>query len=115
MNNSTHPFNAPLKKPRAKMTVEAKRVRAVLKAEAVTKMQCFGVARQPLDKITGSTPLPANPLTINDQQHPTSRPGSMHALGIPTRIGDYLHYRDGSTCHDPIPANLPQTFTWSDK
>lgn len=107
MTTSTpaHPFNAPLKRKRTPMTVEAKRARAALKANAVTQMHRYGVARQPFDKITGSQPLPANPLTINDLKNPSSRPGSMRALGIPTRIGDWLHYRDGNREFDPIQPN----------
>ena len=98
---------APLKKTRTKMTIEAKRARAVKKTAAMVELHRYGVAKQPLNKITGSTPLPANPLTIDDQQHPTVRPGSMTALAIPTRIGDYLHFRDGSKRLDPI-ASRPR-------
>lgn len=98
---------APLKKKRTPMTVEAKRARAAKKADAMVEKHHYGAGKQPLDKITGSKPLPVNPLTIDDQQHPTARPGSMTALGIPTRVGDYLHYRDGSKRLDPIAPQAP--------
>ena len=95
---------AALKKPRTKITVEYKRARAAKKVEAMIEFQRYGIPKQPVGKITGSKALPANPLTIDDQQHPTVRPGSMTALAIPTRVGDYLHYRDGSRRLDPIAA-----------
>lgn len=61
------------------------------------------------------TITPAEAAIAADIAKTSDRPGSNTALGIPTRIGDFLHYRDGSKRLDPIPANLPQTFTWSDK
>jgi hypothetical protein len=97
----------PIKKTRTPMNVEAKRARAAKKADAVTEMHRYGIGKQSLNKITGSQTRPSNPLTIDDQQHPTMRPGSMAALGIPTRIGDYLVYRDGTRQLDPIPMQVP--------
>ena len=98
MTTSTpaHPFNVPLK-----------RTRAAQKADTATEMHRYGAGKQPIDKITSTQPRPSNPLTIDDQQHPSVRPGSMAALGIPTRMGDYLVYRDGTRKFDPIPAQAP--------
>lgn len=50
---------------------------------------------KPLGVIAPSTGGRARPSSAADNRLPPMRPGSEQALSLPSRIGDYLHYRNG--------------------
>lgn len=55
-------------------------------------------------RIGGTSP---NALVASDPMAPSIRKGSMDALVLPSRVGNVLHYRDGSTRDAPIATQTP--------